>query len=224
MDHVLDEHSGEIVLIVSHSNTIAPLIDELHGSKRLRAVRTKTTIDRALHRHESPAYRQGQDAAAPLRPPPTGCGGRAAARLTRLRTRPPKPADERERREVARVSSAADRRHRYVDQGIRRQRAVGRERRVGAAELPAAFRDVGIRPLEQRALALLGREPRALVKIPPRAVAARPRAESRRPRPRRSATCRARASESRRGRRPPQRLRRSSPTSSAPTMIATFAV
>jgi broad specificity phosphatase PhoE len=35
MDHVLDEHSGEIVLIVSHSDTIAPLIDELHGSKRL---------------------------------------------------------------------------------------------------------------------------------------------------------------------------------------------
>jgi len=35
MDHVQREHSGEIVLIVSHSNTIAPLIDELHGSKRL---------------------------------------------------------------------------------------------------------------------------------------------------------------------------------------------
>jgi broad specificity phosphatase PhoE len=35
MDHVLREHSGDIVLIVSHSNTIAPLIDELHGSKRL---------------------------------------------------------------------------------------------------------------------------------------------------------------------------------------------
>jgi broad specificity phosphatase PhoE len=37
MDDVLDEHGGEIVLIVSHSNTIAPLIDEVHGSKRLPA-------------------------------------------------------------------------------------------------------------------------------------------------------------------------------------------
>jgi broad specificity phosphatase PhoE len=37
MDHVLDEHGGKIVLIVSHSNTIAPLIDELHGSKDLPA-------------------------------------------------------------------------------------------------------------------------------------------------------------------------------------------
>jgi broad specificity phosphatase PhoE len=35
MQRVLDDHSGEIVLIVSHSDTIAPLIDELHGSKRL---------------------------------------------------------------------------------------------------------------------------------------------------------------------------------------------
>jgi len=35
MDDVLDDHNGDIVLIVSHSNTIAPLIDELHGSKRL---------------------------------------------------------------------------------------------------------------------------------------------------------------------------------------------
>ena len=37
MAHVQREHSGEIVLSVSHSNTIAPLIDELHGSKRLPA-------------------------------------------------------------------------------------------------------------------------------------------------------------------------------------------
>src|SRR5688572_1431069 len=37
MDRVLREHSGDIVLVVSHSNTIAPLIDELHGSKRLPA-------------------------------------------------------------------------------------------------------------------------------------------------------------------------------------------
>jgi broad specificity phosphatase PhoE len=35
MRRVLRDHSGDIVLIVSHSNTIAPLIDELHGSKRL---------------------------------------------------------------------------------------------------------------------------------------------------------------------------------------------
>jgi broad specificity phosphatase PhoE len=35
MERVLDEHGGEIVLVVSHSDTIAPLIDELHGSKRL---------------------------------------------------------------------------------------------------------------------------------------------------------------------------------------------
>jgi broad specificity phosphatase PhoE len=37
MDDVLSKHSGQIVLIVSHSNTIAPLIDELHGSKNLPA-------------------------------------------------------------------------------------------------------------------------------------------------------------------------------------------
>jgi broad specificity phosphatase PhoE len=37
MNDVLDDHNGEIVLVVSHSNTIAPLIDELHGSKRLPA-------------------------------------------------------------------------------------------------------------------------------------------------------------------------------------------
>jgi broad specificity phosphatase PhoE len=37
MDHVRREHGGDIVLIVSHSNTIAPLIDELHGSKNLPA-------------------------------------------------------------------------------------------------------------------------------------------------------------------------------------------
>jgi broad specificity phosphatase PhoE len=35
MDEVLSKHSGRIVLVVSHSNTIAPLIDELHGSKNL---------------------------------------------------------------------------------------------------------------------------------------------------------------------------------------------
>jgi broad specificity phosphatase PhoE len=35
MGTVLREHRGDIVLVVSHSDTIAPLIDELHGSKRL---------------------------------------------------------------------------------------------------------------------------------------------------------------------------------------------
>jgi broad specificity phosphatase PhoE len=35
MANVLHKHQGEIVLIVSHSNLIAPLIDELHGSKNL---------------------------------------------------------------------------------------------------------------------------------------------------------------------------------------------
>jgi 2,3-bisphosphoglycerate-dependent phosphoglycerate mutase len=37
MRRVERQHSGEIVLIVSHADTIAPLIDELHGSKRLPA-------------------------------------------------------------------------------------------------------------------------------------------------------------------------------------------
>jgi broad specificity phosphatase PhoE len=35
MHDVTRDHNGEIVLIVSHSNTIGPLIDELHGSKNL---------------------------------------------------------------------------------------------------------------------------------------------------------------------------------------------
>jgi broad specificity phosphatase PhoE len=35
MDRVRRDHGGDIVVIVSHSNTIAPLIDELHGSKNL---------------------------------------------------------------------------------------------------------------------------------------------------------------------------------------------
>jgi broad specificity phosphatase PhoE len=37
MGRVLREHGGEIVLVVSEAETIAPLIDELHGSKRLPA-------------------------------------------------------------------------------------------------------------------------------------------------------------------------------------------
>jgi broad specificity phosphatase PhoE len=35
MARVRREHGGQIVLVVSHSNTIPALIDELHGSKRL---------------------------------------------------------------------------------------------------------------------------------------------------------------------------------------------
>lgn len=37
MRRVQRDHKGEIVLIVSHSDAIAPLIDELHDSKRLPA-------------------------------------------------------------------------------------------------------------------------------------------------------------------------------------------
>ena len=36
MERMKRAHGGEIVLIVSHSNTIQPLIDELHGSKNLK--------------------------------------------------------------------------------------------------------------------------------------------------------------------------------------------
>jgi len=36
MNRMKRAHLGEIVLIVSHSNTIQPLIDELHGSKNLK--------------------------------------------------------------------------------------------------------------------------------------------------------------------------------------------
>ncbi|HEY3515892.1 MAG TPA: phosphoglycerate mutase family protein [Gammaproteobacteria bacterium] len=36
MDRVRRHNSEQIVLIVSHSNTIQPLIDELHGSKNLK--------------------------------------------------------------------------------------------------------------------------------------------------------------------------------------------
>jgi len=38
MADVLKKHKGEIILIVSHSDTIAPLIDELHGSKNLAPI------------------------------------------------------------------------------------------------------------------------------------------------------------------------------------------
>ena len=35
MDHVLKAHKGDIVLVVSHSDIIAPLVEELHGSKNI---------------------------------------------------------------------------------------------------------------------------------------------------------------------------------------------
>lgn len=35
MEDVLREHKGDIILIVTHADAIAPLIDELHGSKNL---------------------------------------------------------------------------------------------------------------------------------------------------------------------------------------------
>jgi 2,3-bisphosphoglycerate-dependent phosphoglycerate mutase len=36
--HVLREHRGDIVLVVSHSNLIGPLIDELHGYQDMPAI------------------------------------------------------------------------------------------------------------------------------------------------------------------------------------------
>ncbi|SRR5690606_32139330 len=35
MEGVLREHKGEVVLVVTHADTIAPLVAELHGSKRV---------------------------------------------------------------------------------------------------------------------------------------------------------------------------------------------
>jgi broad specificity phosphatase PhoE len=35
MQEVLRTHKGDVVLVVTHSDTIAPLIEELHGSKRV---------------------------------------------------------------------------------------------------------------------------------------------------------------------------------------------
>ena len=35
VNEILRDHKGEIVLVVAHSNTIAPMIEELHGSKKL---------------------------------------------------------------------------------------------------------------------------------------------------------------------------------------------
>jgi broad specificity phosphatase PhoE len=36
--HIERDHGGDIVLVVTHSNAIAPLIDELHGKKGLPAI------------------------------------------------------------------------------------------------------------------------------------------------------------------------------------------
>jgi broad specificity phosphatase PhoE len=38
MAEVLDEHKGEIVLVVTHSDIIAPLVEELHGSKNIPVI------------------------------------------------------------------------------------------------------------------------------------------------------------------------------------------
>src|SRR5688500_11908588 len=64
MDHVQHEHGGEIVLVVSHSNTIAPLIDELHGSKNVPAFASDdydeiyiVTIPRPLGKVKTLRYR-----------------------------------------------------------------------------------------------------------------------------------------------------------------------
>lgn len=35
MRDVLSDHKGDIILVVTHSDAIAPLVEELHGSKRL---------------------------------------------------------------------------------------------------------------------------------------------------------------------------------------------
>ncbi len=40
MAQVLSEHKGEIVLVVTHSDIIAPLVEELHGSKNLPPIQT----------------------------------------------------------------------------------------------------------------------------------------------------------------------------------------
>ena len=38
MAQVLDNHKGEIVLVVTHSDIIAPLVEELHGSKNVPVI------------------------------------------------------------------------------------------------------------------------------------------------------------------------------------------
>ena len=38
MDQILKVHKGEIVLVVTHSDIIAPLVEELHGSKNIPVI------------------------------------------------------------------------------------------------------------------------------------------------------------------------------------------
>src|SRR5690606_41828680 len=35
MEEVLRSHKGDVVLVVTHADAIAPLVEELHGSKRV---------------------------------------------------------------------------------------------------------------------------------------------------------------------------------------------
>jgi phosphohistidine phosphatase SixA len=90
MARVKREHSGQVVLVVSHSNTIAPLIAELHGSKRLPPIehddydevyvvsspwpgKVKTY---RLHYPEPPLAEPAAVSAAPSDEAPTGSNGR----------------------------------------------------------------------------------------------------------------------------------------------------
>lgn len=73
MDRVQRDHAGKIVLIVSHSNTIAPLIDELHGSKNLPAFAPDdydeiyiVTIPRPLGKVKTLRYRYPEPPAVEL--------------------------------------------------------------------------------------------------------------------------------------------------------------
>ena len=79
MRHVLRDHSGEIVLIVSHSNTIQPLIDELHGSKNLKPFASDefnrvyvVTIPRPLGKVKTLELYYEEPAAIPAAAPPAG--------------------------------------------------------------------------------------------------------------------------------------------------------
>ncbi len=79
MEDVQEKHAGKIVLIVSHSNTIAPLIDELHGSKNLPAFGPNdfgelyiVTIPRPLGKVKTLRFHYGEPKlpAAPVAEPP----------------------------------------------------------------------------------------------------------------------------------------------------------
>ncbi len=98
--------------------------------------------------------------------------------------------------------------HYGASSGFAVERAVGRKRRVSALQLAAARRDLRIAPLEQRALEFLGRQPAFIVHAGRAPLALR--LEQDRARGHRDVQrCRrARASESRRARRPRQALAR----------------